>query len=168
MKKTDLLAAVAAISLCAAPAFALDLAEGEDGGGPGCGLGTQIHQGKSGLLPQILAASTNGTFSQPSAITTGTSGCDASVMVFNDIERRVFARANFRNLKQDVARGEGEYLTSLASLMGVEASDQRLFEAFAQDRFAELSVESADTFLTSLDRALLGHSELARYVPAAR
>ncbi|MDH4230062.1 MAG: DUF3015 domain-containing protein [Nitrospirota bacterium] len=167
MRKHTLLAAAAVLTLVSAPAFAMNLAEGEDGGGPGCGVGTMyVFKGQKGILPQILATTTNGTFSNSFAITTGTSGCHPDGVVLNEYERRIFAAANFRNLKQDVARGHGEYLNSLASLMGVQGGDQVAFGALAQANFAALTGEGAaapDTFLAALDTALATDPQLSRY-----
>lgn len=43
----------------------------------GCGLGSMAWRGQSGILPQVAAATTNGTFgNQTFGITFGTSGCD--------------------------------------------------------------------------------------------
>jgi len=53
-----------------------------------------------------------------------------------------FATYNEANLEQDLARGQGEYLTSLGTLLGVTQEVQPAFQAAAQDRFAQL--ETAD------------------------
>jgi hypothetical protein len=49
-----------------------------------------------------------------------------------------FATLNFENVKRDLARGEGEYLASLGSLLGVRTSEQQQFFSFAQHRAAVL------------------------------
>jgi len=53
-----------------------------------------------------------------------------------------FATYNEANLEQDLARGRGEYLTSLGTLLGVTQEVQPAFQAAAQDRFKQL--ETAD------------------------
>jgi Protein of unknown function (DUF3015) len=53
-----------------------------------------------------------------------------------------FATYNEANLEQDLARGRGEYLTSLGTLLGVTQEVQPAFQAAAQDRFTQL--ETAD------------------------
>jgi len=47
----------------------------------------------------------------------------------------VFTAFNFDNLRDDIARGDGEYLRSLGSLMSVPVDRQGHFYAFAQSRY---------------------------------
>ena len=46
-----------------------------------------------------------------------------------------FVALNFENVKQDMARGHGEYLTSLSTLMGVTPDRRTEFFAYAQSRY---------------------------------
>ena len=50
-----------------------------------------------------------------------------------------FARVNRENLLQDMARGDGEYLSSMGQLLGVSASREKEFFAVAQQRSRELA-----------------------------
>ncbi|NJM12751.1 MAG: DUF3015 family protein [Synechococcaceae cyanobacterium SM1_2_3] len=68
-----------------------------------------------------------------------------------------FARANLERLKKDMAAGQGEYLASLATLMGVEPQRQPEFFAFAQNKFTTLfpnDQTTADDLLAALNREL--------------
>lgn len=47
-----------------------------------------------------------------------------------------FVSLEYDNVQQDIARGQGEYLTSLGTLLGVPANEQAAFQAQAQQRFA--------------------------------
>ncbi len=49
-----------------------------------------------------------------------------------------FARANLEQLRNDMAAGQGEYLGSLAALLGVGVSQQPAFFAFTKDKFGVL------------------------------
>ena len=49
-----------------------------------------------------------------------------------------FTSLNYTNLKQDMARGEGEYLTSLQTLLGVPAARHSAFQALVQQQYARL------------------------------
>jgi uncharacterized Zn finger protein len=49
-----------------------------------------------------------------------------------------FTTLNFENVKQDLARGEGEYLASLAVLLGVSKDEQGRFFMAAQRQAADL------------------------------
>jgi hypothetical protein len=70
MKKIYLLPAVVAVLLAfSSNANAYD--------STGCGLGSMAWRGQSGIIPQVLAVTTNTILpSQTFGITTGTSGCD--------------------------------------------------------------------------------------------
>lgn len=46
-----------------------------------------------------------------------------------------FAAYDRSNLEQDLARGEGEYLASLGTMLGVQENSRPTFEAAAQQRF---------------------------------
>lgn len=52
-----------------------------------------------------------------------------------DQKVNAFVAINFENLKQDMAKGHGEYLTSLSSLLGVPQDRQASFFAHAQSRY---------------------------------
>ena len=110
--------------------------------GAGCGLGKLAwdqYSGKKKIIPQTLAATTNGTFwSQLFGITSQTSGCTNDGIVMNDQKVPVFADANLDSLKQDMAQGRGEYLASLATLMGVPADRQEAFFSLTQAHYATL------------------------------
>jgi class 3 adenylate cyclase len=61
-----------------------------------------------------------------------------------------FATYNEANLEQDLARGQGEYLASLGSLLGVDQEAQPAFQAAAQDRFTRLRTADQQTRLEQL------------------
>lgn len=53
-----------------------------------------------------------------------------------DQKVNAFVELNFENVKLDMARGQGEYLTSLSELMGVPQDRQASFFAHAQSQYA--------------------------------
>ena len=55
-----------------------------------------------------------------------------------DQKIHVFASTNFDNLKQDMARGQGEYLASLGALLGVLEERQAGFYALTRDHYPVL------------------------------
>lgn len=68
-----------------------------------------------------------------------------------------FANVNLERIKQDMSAGQGEYLASLATLLGVEAARQPEFFAFTQAKFAVLfpsDQTSAAEMLTALNREM--------------
>ncbi len=60
-------------------------------------------------------------------------------LVREDLKVDAFAWMNAENLKQDMARGGGEYLSSLGSLMNVPPDRQTEFLAFVQERYPILA-----------------------------
>ena len=46
-----------------------------------------------------------------------------------------FVAINFENLKQDMGRGRGEYLSSLSELLGIREERREAFFAYAQSRY---------------------------------
>jgi Protein of unknown function (DUF3015) len=161
MRKLVLAAAALAITaLPAANAFA-------DATGAGCGVGTMIFKGQKGVLPQILAVTTNGSFgNQTFGMSTGTLGCEQDGVVMREHEKDVYVAANIDQIKLDMARGGGEYLATLASLMSVAPADQAAFFTLTKDRFADVAGPAdsdAAALLARLDEALAADPVLARY-----
>ena len=89
----------------------------------GCGLGSMAWRGQKGMAPQILAVTTNGSFSnQTFGITFGTSGCDPDGRISGGTQKMVlaFIENNMEQYALDAARGEGETITTLAGIMNVD------------------------------------------------
>ena len=92
----------------------------------GCGLGSMAWRGQSGVVPQILAVTTNGTFgNQTFGISSGTSGCDQNGRVTGGTQRMVlnFLENNMEQYALDASRGEGETLDTLAGIMEVDKNE---------------------------------------------
>lgn len=77
---------------------------------------------------------------------------------------RLFTAVVFENLEQDIARGNGEYLTSLAVLMKVQPGEQDKFSTSSQSNYSLLfapdqrTAESMLGILTSLRQDLRADS----------
>ena len=125
--------------------------------GPGCGLGKLAwsdYSRQKSIAPQVMMATTNDTFwSQTFGISSGTSGCTNDGTIMAEHKVSVFAAANYDSLSQEMARGGGEHLASLAELMGVPEQSRPEFYAMAQTRYAGL-VESGDATPTAMIRTL--------------
>ncbi len=73
----------------------------------GCGVGTQVWAGQKGVVPKILAATTNGIFTnQLLGITFGTLGCRQGGTVTAQVV--TFTNENAEALARDMAVGQGE------------------------------------------------------------
>lgn len=115
----------------------------------GCGLGYLIMQGNDGLLYQILAVTTNGTFgNQTFGITSGTLECDKPGSFATREQLNRYVSENMDNLANDIARGQGEYLNTLAVLMEVSEGSRAEFYTRLQSNFSQI-YPSSD--ITSVD-----------------
>jgi len=61
-----------------------------------------------------------------------------------------FATYNRANLEQDIAKGRGEYLSSLGTLIGVTEDSQPSFQAHAQREFQPLAAADHETRIRQL------------------
>jgi hypothetical protein len=150
---------------------ATSLAEHPDKG-PGCGLGKLAwadYDAQKNIAPQVMMATTNGTFgSQTFGISSGTSGCTNDGVIMGQHKVNAFASLNFGNLSQEMARGEGEHLASLAALMGVPAEQQAEFFAMTQERYLaliEAGERSPVAMVKALNAATASHQVLAKATP---
>jgi hypothetical protein len=138
--------------------------------GPGCGLGKlaweETSVSKSNIAPQVMMATTNGTFgSQTFGISSGTSGCTNDGQVWASEKVNVFAAINFDNLAQEMAQGKGEHLTSLATLMGIPVAQQPAFFAMTQKKYTTLVQEgetSPKAVVKAIHDAMVDHPVLAQ------
>ncbi|MEW6544287.1 MAG: DUF3015 family protein [Nitrospirota bacterium] len=138
--------------------------------GPGCGLGKIVWRDSKlgeGVGPQLLMSTTNDLFLpwQAFGISTGTLGCQNNREFWAEEKAGVFVKLDFDNLEQDMARGGGEHLASLADLMGVPAERQPAFFALAQERYVSLTVAgevSPTAMIKALDEAMAQHPLLAQ------
>ena len=105
----------------------------------GCGPGTQVWEGNTGVAPKVLGATTNGFVgAQTFGITFGTLGCNQGGTVTADARLRMFAGANLDRLARDMARGDGETLATFAYLLGVSDEDRNDFFVFTKVHFPEI------------------------------
>ena len=83
-------------------------------GTAGCGLGSMVFGKEEGAM-QIVAATLNGTGVQTFGITSGTSNCGKGV--FAKAEVNSFIQSNAVALESDIARGQGETLSTLNNML---------------------------------------------------
>ncbi|HVA67232.1 MAG TPA: DUF3015 family protein [Elusimicrobiota bacterium] len=105
----------------------------------GCGVGSLIFKNND-MVSQVLAGTTNQYLSQSLSITTGVAGCTAAQNRTASIERaqKNFVAANYRNLSRDMAQGQGEYLNSLADLLGCSPSSAPSFGKMTQKNYSHI------------------------------
>ena len=144
MKKNIVLGAVFAAAL-----FAVSPAKAIDSTG-GCGLGSMAWRGQAGILPQVLAMTTNGFFLNTIGVTLGTSGCDPNGRVTGGTGKLGLAviENNMEQFAMDASAGRGETIDTIAGLLEVDSKE---LGARAQQNFAYLftdeNVEAVDLTL---------------------
>jgi hypothetical protein len=82
---------------------------------------------------------------------------------------RVLLMSSLDSLAVDVARGDGETLESLASLLAVEEQDKARFFVAMQDHFVRIFPNenvTADEVFVSMNAVLAEDAVLSRYVVA--
>src|ERR1700741_970815 len=124
-----------AVVISAVPAFAF--AQQNNIGS--CGWGAKLFDGQSGVVPQVLAVTTNGTSgNQTFGITSGTSGCTQDGVVRSNWKTAMFIDKNMNKLAYDMSAGQGESLDTLAALVGVQSEDRAAFAQAAKQNFATI------------------------------
>jgi hypothetical protein len=119
---------IAILSLVAVPVSASAAAYGS----AGCGLGSMLFTGGGEGFNQVFAATTNGTSaSQTFGISTGTSNCQSAEGTAS-LDQQAFVKINYASLVRDAARGNGEYLSAFATLLGCDATTHTAFFTYAQ------------------------------------
>ncbi len=156
MKNKSLLAALLAIVPIASWA-------GADGD---CGVGSRVFDGQKGVAPQVLAMTTNGTFYQTFAVTSGTSGCNPNATVKSNWKVSLFIDENVNKLARDMSVGGGETLDTLAVLLGVSNEHKPAFFKTTKENFGQIFTSDSITsteVAVSLKKVLAANSELAQY-----
>ncbi len=139
MNKTLLIAAATAMLTTAS--FA---------GNVGCGLGNQVIKNQDSVAMQIFAVTTNGTSgNQTFGITSGTSGCAKPAKFVSNDKANEFVAGNMDTLALDISNGQGEALTTLASLLHVSNPDT--FASVLQTNFDKIYTSSDVTSANVID-----------------
>ena len=93
------------------------------------------------------------TFAKFTSSTSPGEFINADGLVKENQKARLFTAVVFENLEQDIARGNGEYLTSLAVLLNIPAGEQDEFRTLSQSQYPLLFASdqrTAEGMLASL------------------
>ena len=132
----------------------------------GCGLGSMVWAGQSGVAPKILAATTNGYAGQIYSITTGTFGCRSDGVISSRARLSMFMGTNSERLARDMSVGKGETLEVLANLLNIKAEDKAAFFQVSQTNFGKIFApqnQTAGDVLAALQQVMKQDSKLAVY-----
>ncbi|TGK21960.1 DUF3015 domain-containing protein [Leptospira fluminis] len=115
-------------------------------GAAGCGLGAVVIA-ENKKVHQVIAATVNGfSGNQTFGISTGTLNCKTAGVSEKQRQQQIFVHVNYRLLEQEFARGNGERVGALASLMGCK--DSAAFGRVGKEKFATLfEANTPDSFL---------------------
>lgn len=106
-------------------------------GGPNCGWGNMVFEGKSGLPVHLLATIVNGTSGNATfGMTSGTNGCSTNGALTYGGKSLLGMNGVLEEVAHDVAMGEGEALTALSVAMGVSVEDRSHFNNVLHEQFA--------------------------------
>lgn len=109
----------------------------------GCGLGSMILGKQDSTLKQVVASILNGSYgNQTFGITTGTLGCAKPASFAVNEKANKFIADNMDQLAVDIAKGNGESIDTLASLL--EVKDVVSFKTELQSSFDEIYSETTD------------------------
>ena len=132
-----------------------------------CGWGSKLFDGQSGLGPQVMAVTTNGTSgNQTFGITSGTSGCTQDGTVSSNWQTAMFIDGNKSKLARDMARGQGETLDSLAALLGIPVQQKNDFYQLAKQNYGRIFPNSdvtAEEVRVSLRAVMTSNEQLSHY-----
>jgi len=91
--------------------------------------------GAAALVLSLSACSITETINNILSSTSGRSWFTEDGLVKEDQKVNAFMAFNFENVKQDMANGQGEYLDSLSTLMGIPQDRRASFYAHAQSSY---------------------------------
>ena len=135
-------------------------------GGAGCGWGQALFEGQSGPAPHVLGLTTNGTSGNNTfGVTTGTNGCSSDGTLTYGGQNVVSSIMN--EFSEDVARGEGDALNTVAVVYGVEQQDRDTFAKVMHENFAVLFPNedvTADEMMASIEEVMKADARLSKYV----
>lgn len=111
----------------------------------GCGLGSMVIKNQDTVIMQVFATTTNGTSgNQTFGITSGTLDCNKPATFVMNEKLLNFVASNIDTIAIDGAKGSGETLNTLATLMNVSNKD-----AFSKNIQANFSKIFTSKDLTS-------------------
>lgn len=93
---------------------------------------------------------TTDTTSNVTGTTSGRTWFNEDGMLNPEHKLIAFAAFNQENVEQDLARGQGEYVTSLSTLLGLQNDQQAAFHAKAQGAFQTLMTSDQQARLQQL------------------
>ena len=137
-------------------------------GGDSCGWGNMLFKGQSGLPMHVLASWTNNTSGNATfGMTSGTNGCSANGTLTYGGNAMIDMSSIMDEFSEDVARGHGDALTTVAVALEIEAQDRSAFEAAMHQNFAVIFPSenvTAEEAMASVLKIMKADTRLSKYV----
>lgn len=119
----------------------------------GCGIGTMIFDGSTGLLYSLLAMTTNSSTFNTVSMTLGLGNCPSGASLRGKIAS--FIDFNKPQLAVEIAQGKGERLSALVEMFGVKESDRAAAVlALKANQVAIFSHQSAEAIQDEMSKTL--------------
>jgi hypothetical protein len=145
---------------------ASSVAMAEAPGGPNCGWGNMLFEGQSGLGAHIIASITNGTSGNNTfGMTTGTNGCTTSGTLTYGGKSMVSSIMG--EFSEDVARGQGDAIDTVAVIYGVDKQDRETFAKVMHENFTVIFPNenvTADEMIASIEKVMKADPTLTKYI----
>lgn len=139
---------------------------GAAGGDGGCGWGNALFSGSTGTPSHVLAATTNPFLGNNTfGMTSGTNGCSTAGALSYGGKSVVSSIMN--EFSEDVARGNGDALNTVAVVYGVEQQDRDIFAQVMHENFAVIFPNedvTADEMIASIEEVMKSDARLSKYV----
>ena len=139
---------------------------GAAGGDGGCGWGNALFKGQSGMASHVLAGITNVTTGNNTfGMTTGTNGCSVTGTLGYGGQSVVSSIMD--EFSEDVARGEGDAMDTVAVVYGVDAQDRDTFAKVMHENFTTLFPSedvTAEEMMASIEEVMKDDATLSKYV----
>jgi hypothetical protein len=140
-------------------------------GGPDCGWGNMLFEGQRGTPAHFLASTTNGTSGNATfGMTSGTNGCSTNASLTYGGKSWFAMNGMMNELSEDMAKGNGEALTTYAVVLGVAPEDRAHFAAVTHQHFQQIFSKAdvtADDVHTNTLAVLKSDPRLAKYATQA-
>ncbi|NQD96152.1 DUF3015 domain-containing protein [Pseudomonas sp. CrR25] len=144
------------------------LAQADAAGGNGCGWGNMLFDGQTGMAPNVLGMTTNGTSGNATfGVTSGTNGCDAGARIGYGGRSMMAMNGMLDSIAEDMAQGQGEALDAYATLLGVETADRAHFAKVTHENFGRIFSQAevtSEQVLAATLEVMRDDAQLARYV----
>lgn len=140
-------------------------------GGPDCGWGNMLFEGQRGTPAHFLASTTNGTSGNATfGMTSGTNGCSTNAALTYGGKSWIAMNGMMDELSEDMAKGQGEALTTYAVVLGVAPEDRAYFSSVTHQHFQDIfksADATADDVHSNTMAILKNDSRLAKYATQA-